>query len=65
MRWTGLVACVGEKRNAYGVSVGKAEEKRPLGMLIHGRENNIKLDRKRCRMDWINVAMAGTIGEFL
>jgi hypothetical protein len=29
-RWTGNVACMGEKRNAYRVLVGKPEGKRPL-----------------------------------
>jgi hypothetical protein len=31
MRWTGHVARMGEKRNAYRLMVGKAEGKRPLG----------------------------------
>jgi hypothetical protein len=31
MRWTGHVARMGEKRNAYGILVGKPEGKRPLG----------------------------------
>jgi hypothetical protein len=30
MRWIGNVACMGEKRNAYRVLVGKPEGKRPL-----------------------------------
>jgi hypothetical protein len=30
MRWTGHVARMGEKRNAYRISVGKPEGKRPL-----------------------------------
>jgi hypothetical protein len=30
MRWAGHVARVGEKRNAYRISVGKPEGKRPL-----------------------------------
>jgi hypothetical protein len=31
MKWTGHVAQMGEKRNAYGILVGKPEEKRSLG----------------------------------
>jgi hypothetical protein len=31
MRWAGLVARMGEKRNAYRLLVGKPEGKRPLG----------------------------------
>jgi hypothetical protein len=28
MRWTGHVACMGEKRNAYSVQVGKSQKER-------------------------------------
>jgi hypothetical protein len=31
MRWTGHVARMGEKRNAYRILVGKPEGKKPLG----------------------------------
>jgi hypothetical protein len=31
MRWTGYVARMGEKRNAYRILVGNPEGKRPLG----------------------------------
>jgi hypothetical protein len=31
MKWTGHVARMGEKRNAYRTLVGKPEGKRPLG----------------------------------
>jgi hypothetical protein len=30
IRWVGHVARMGEKRNAYGILVGKPEGKRPL-----------------------------------
>jgi hypothetical protein len=30
IRWTGHVARMGEKRNAYRIRVGKPEEKRPV-----------------------------------
>jgi hypothetical protein len=42
MRYAGHVACMGEKRNAYKVVVGKLEGKRPLGIPQHGWEDNIK-----------------------
>jgi hypothetical protein len=35
MTWAGLVALVGEKRNAYRILVGKPEGKRPLGRPRH------------------------------
>jgi hypothetical protein len=31
MRWAGLVARIGEKRNVYRILIGKPEGKRPLG----------------------------------
>jgi hypothetical protein len=31
MRWVGHVALMGEKRNGYGILVGKPERRRPLG----------------------------------
>jgi hypothetical protein len=42
MRWVGLIERMGEKRNAYTLSVGKQVRKRPLG-------------RPRCR--WIDNKM--------
>jgi hypothetical protein len=35
MIWAGHVACVGEKRNAYRILVGKPEEKGPLGRPLY------------------------------
>ena len=35
MRWTGHVACMGERRGVYSVLVGKREGKRPLGRPGH------------------------------
>jgi hypothetical protein len=37
---------VGEKRNAYGVLVGKPYDKKPLGSPRHRWENNMKMDLK-------------------
>jgi hypothetical protein len=35
---------MGEKRNAYGILVGKPEGKRPLGRPRHRLVDNIKMD---------------------
>jgi hypothetical protein len=40
MRWEGHVALTKEKRNAYSVSVGKSEGKRPLGRPSCGWEKH-------------------------
>jgi hypothetical protein len=44
MRWTGHVARMGEKRNAYKLLVGKPEGKRPLGRPRHRWVDNIWMD---------------------
>jgi hypothetical protein len=44
MRWTGHLALIREKRNAYKVSVGKPEDERLLGRPRRRSENNIKMD---------------------
>jgi hypothetical protein len=44
MRGVGHVACMGERRGAYRVLVGKPEGKRPLGRPRHRWEANIKTD---------------------
>jgi len=46
MRWVGHVACMGERRGTYRVSVGKPEGRRPLGRPRHRWEDNIKMDLK-------------------
>jgi hypothetical protein len=43
MRWSGHVAQMGEKRNAYRLLVGKPEGKRPLGRPGHRWVDNIKM----------------------
>jgi hypothetical protein len=43
MRWVGYVACMGERRDAYRILLGKPEE-RPLGRPTRGWEDNIKMD---------------------
>jgi hypothetical protein len=44
MMWAGHVARMGEKRNVYGLLVGKPERKRPLGRPRRRWIDNIKLD---------------------
>jgi hypothetical protein len=53
MKWAGYVACMGTKRNAYGISVGKPEEKR------RRRKDNIRMDLRDVGWSdiyWINLA---------
>jgi hypothetical protein len=59
MRWAGHVICMGEKRNAYRILVGKPEGKRPLGRPRRRWENNIKMDLREigsAGIDWIDLA---------
>jgi hypothetical protein len=44
MRWAGLVARMGEKRNAQRLLVGKPEGKIPLGRLGRSWADNIRMD---------------------
>jgi hypothetical protein len=43
MRWDGHETCVGKRRGAYMVLVGRPEGKRPLGRLRYRWEDNIKV----------------------
>jgi hypothetical protein len=59
MRWTGHVAQMGEKRNAYRIFVGRPEGKRPLQRPRHRWVDNIKMDLGEIQwddMDWIYLA---------
>ena len=50
---------MGEKRDAYGVLVGKPKKKRPLGRPRHRWEDNIKMDIQEIGLedvDWIDPA---------
>jgi hypothetical protein len=54
MRWTGHVARMGEKSNAYRILVGKPEGKRPLGRPRRRWDDNIRMDLREigwCGMD--------------
>jgi hypothetical protein len=57
MRWAGHVARMWDKRNAYRISVGKPQGKRPLGRPRCRWVDNIKMDLKELGwdgMDWID-----------
>jgi hypothetical protein len=59
LRWAGIVAHTGNKRNAYRVLVGKPGRKRPLLRPKSTSENNIKMDLTENGwggMDWIHLA---------
>jgi hypothetical protein len=59
MRWTGHVASMGEKRNAYRLLVGKSEGKRPLGKPRRRWVDNIRIDLGEVGLgdvDWIGLA---------
>jgi hypothetical protein len=44
MRWAGHVACMGEKRGAYRILVGRPEGRRPLERPRRRCKDNIKMD---------------------
>ena len=58
MRWTGLVARMGEGRDVHSVLVGKQDGKRPLGRPRRRWEDNIKMDLREVGRggDWMELA---------
>jgi hypothetical protein len=59
MRWAGHVALMGERRNAYRLSVGKPEGRKPLGTPIRRWLNNIRMDLVEVGwsdLGWIGLA---------
>jgi hypothetical protein len=59
MRWTGHVARVGEKRDAYRLLVGKPDGKSPLGRPRRRGVDNIRMDLGEVGwgdVDWISLA---------
>jgi hypothetical protein len=51
MRWAGHVTRMGEKRNAYKILVGMAEERRPLSRPRCRWMDNIKMNLKEIGLD--------------
>ena len=61
-RRAGHVACMGNRRCAYGVLVGRPEGKRPLGRHGHRWEDNIKVDLKEVGwtgLMWLRIGTGG------
>jgi len=58
MIWAGHVVCMGERRGAYRVLVGKHEGKRPLARPRHRWNDNIEMALQKVGwgMDWIDLA---------
>jgi len=59
MRLVGHVACMGDRRGAYRVLVGKPEGMRVLGRPRCRWEDNIKIDIQEVGcggLDWIDLA---------
>jgi hypothetical protein len=58
MRWSGNVARIGEKRNAYRILMRKPEEKRPLGRPRRRWVDNIQMGLRETGwgdMNWIDL----------
>jgi hypothetical protein len=65
MRWTGHVARMGEKRNAYRILVVKPEGMRPLGRPKRRWVDNIKIDLREIGWDGVAWIDLGTSGRLL
>jgi hypothetical protein len=65
MRWAGHVVCMGERRGAYRVLVGKTEGRRPLGRSRRRWEDNIKTDLREvgwgvwAGLGWLRIGTGG------
>jgi hypothetical protein len=58
MIWAGHVACMGERRVANRVLVGKPKGKMPVGRPRHRWEDSVKIDLQEVgwgSMDWIDL----------
>jgi hypothetical protein len=54
MRWTGHVARMREKRNAYRILMGMPGQKRPLGRQRRRWVDNIKMDLREIGLDGLD-----------
>jgi hypothetical protein len=62
MRCVSHVACIGEKRVADKVSVGKHQGRRPLGRLGSTCKNRCKMDLREIGWECVRVAAYGNSG---
>jgi hypothetical protein len=63
MRWTGHVACMGERGGVCKFLVGKPERKRPFVRPRRRWEDNIKMDLQEVGcggLNWIELAQEGS-----
>jgi hypothetical protein len=56
------VACVGDRRGAYEVLVGKSEEERPLGRTRRGWTANVTADLKDVGWECVDLSDLARIG---
>jgi hypothetical protein len=67
IRCAGHVACMGERKGAYRVLMGKPEGKRPLGRPRHRWEYNTKMDLQELgwgawtRLNWLRIWTGGRL----
>jgi hypothetical protein len=59
VRWGEHVACLGEKRNAYMILMGKPEGERRLRRPRHRWKNNIKMDLREIGWMWLWIGTSG------
>jgi hypothetical protein len=55
--WTGHVACMGERRGAQRIMVGRPEGRKPLGRSRNRWKYNIKMDLKEVQWGAWTVLM--------
>jgi hypothetical protein len=65
MRWAGHVACIGDRRGACRVLVGRLGVKRPLGRTKSRWKDIIKMDLQevgwgaRIGLNWLRIGTSG------
>jgi len=64
MRWMGVMACVGGRKDAYRVLVQRPEGKRPLERPRHRWRDNIKINLQEMGwggMNWIGCLLVNVV----
>jgi hypothetical protein len=59
IKWAGHVVCMGEKRGAYKILVGRSEGRQPLGRPRRRWEDNIKMDLQVGEGGWTGLSWLG------